>query len=767
LSKNVYELKDSSNKEYLESKDGQARLGDAVLKVTGKANKMVEASSAAEDSLASTMSATAKSIRDAKRNEFSADRAVAANSNDALNKGYKQALFSSQQATGQTAKKLEGGIQLFDSDAAQAIAGDEAKLKEYMSSVGVKLDDLSSRVKETGSILGRDDAAVERRGQTYMSKLHGLGKQEKDMESKGVEDLGEQKLALTKNSEALNILVGGTVGGFTKQQKENLRGLDSERASLYNEELQREGLGRVKLAESEGQWTGRMEGEIQGIDKSAAATEGAVKSFWNLETGSEKRMQSETAGLGTAIEIGEQKVEGQIQHEEKVNTDGGAEGLGGMEKLLGEFSGAKGAAAGEIDKMNMDFQDELNYYKGTGEQASREIAGKIAEMDGSSVDLAAQFMQETLPAEQALLGMEAKYGKQITADNAQISTFHSDLYGVRKLREKEAIKLHDETSNFKRTLLTQINDNLDGVSRIEKTSDARFHELEQKQRGYDRSLAKVSGFSGEQDEGQMNEMMDKMWKLEQSNKNLVDWQKTFKHHTLAWRQEVERGIRKLNGEMEENESEGQEARLNEEMNANGQMRSTQRGVEDDVAKNAREQSGRMNRLVDGMQEQMGAVMNKEGDNESADSAGLNRLSNQLHSQEAGEGKGMYEFNSKQNEVESESFAYRAKIASEQEKLDNELLLPKMSVSPNNLRLEDQAKRTETRINQMGNSLLETNDKIDGKADSESLDEERAALKALNAELTHENANLAKADDTLDSKIGQITNALQHMVGMKA
>merc|ERR1719359_2050584 len=105
------------------------------------------------------------------------------------------------------------------------------------------------------------------------------------------------------------------------------------------------------------QWQGRMEGEIQGIDKAAASTKNELSNFERQESNAQSRLTSEVGALDSAIVLGEQRVEKSLTDETKTVQGNSGKQLGGMETLLGEYGSTKATSEGAIGKMEGDFKD--------------------------------------------------------------------------------------------------------------------------------------------------------------------------------------------------------------------------------------------------------------------------------------------------------------------------------------------------------------------------------------------------------------------------
>jgi len=754
------ELTTGADKDYLEAKDSRGKLSQSIQASIADADKQIQTNEGAGQQLADSMRKTTKLITDNNKVEEMAQRELAGRLKTSISKNFDDALKAANKQTDAQTKKMGEGLRDLSSEGSVAIAGDETKLKEYMAGTQQQLNDLDGKIKGAGFIGKKIQMGVEAAASQYTGKMGALSKNEKELETKSKEDLADQRSLLAKKNEQLDVDAQAMVEEFSRQQMENLRAMDRERASMFAEQQTRTGLGNQKLESSETHWGDRMAGQIEGMDKSGAHTQSNLHSLEQLEAGSEKWLIRESGSLDTAIEIGGQKLDAAIQSEEKVNNAGANGQVGGLEVLRGGFAKTSGGAEKEIDKMNGDFKDELEYYKQSGEGASHEITAKIAEMDGSAVDLAKQFVDETSNKKKELFASEERYGKQIEASDTQISGFHEKLFAIRKDREKQAVTIHDETSTFKRESLDEMEHNLDEIGIFKKKTGAKFAELEKMQVDFDRGLASVSQFESNHDEDAIRKVINSAFELEQGHRRLLDWQKSFKHRTIAWRMEVERGLGRLDGDIEDEERQQNEARINEELNANGAMRSTQRGVEDDMANAAKDESGRMSKLVDGMQEQMGAVVNGENGANGQDSAGLDRLGSSLHATEENERSMMANIHNGQVKAQEESALYRERMASQAATIDNQLLLQKQGVSPQNLRLEAETKSLETRLNQWG-SLIETGE-VD--TDAKSWDDEAKALQSYNAELLRENSQLKNVDDKLDQKVSLIQQAISRMVG---
>merc|ERR1719409_1864107 len=112
---------------------------------------------------------------------------------------------------------------------------------------------------------------------------------------------------------------------------------------------------------------------------------------------------------------------------------------------------------------------------------------------------------------------------------------------------------------------------VDKVASIGDYADKTFKQVANDQKEYDMKLAKISGFTANHDDELVQQLEDKAFKLEQSHKRLLDWQRKEKHQTRAWRNEVERRLKQLETKLENEQTNIEGDQLNAVMNVQNQM----------------------------------------------------------------------------------------------------------------------------------------------------------------------------------------------------
>jgi len=276
-----------------------------------------------------------------------------------------------------------------------------------------------------------------------------------------------------------------------------------------------------------------------------------------------------------------------------------------------------------------------------------------------------------------------------------------------------------------------------------------FDEMKGEQKDYDLKLGKMTGFSADQDPALMNAMNGGAAKLETSHKQLTDWQRMFKHRTMAWRGEVERRIKQITQGLEDEQNGIEGAQLDQELETSNGLREMQRAVQDNVAQAAKKEAGEMSGLVGDMQGKMNHLMNAAGGDEAAESNDMNSIESQMDSNADDQQNDMNQIEGEGAVLTDKTAGYNTEVESAKEKINNQMLLPNLESGDKNLRTQEDMQTLESKLNGL-QSLLQMGGQVN------SVD----ALRSLNSEMENENAQLKNEDDRLDSKAEKITELLR-------
>jgi len=603
-------------------------------------------------------------------------------------------------------------------------------------------------------------------------KLDGEMRFLSEMAAKIKLDLSSSKDNLAARVKNLQQLVESSINDFTKSQGGDSGGsfaesqgasqgggsapLDYESRQLISELQMNLKNSLQKIDAQEDSWKAKMDNEANGVEKSKQATWNAANDLVHTEEGSEGRMVQETGALSGKIDVNTQKVGTQMQNWAKGNTEGSSEQLGSQEALVGQFGKSKNGVAYEIGRMSNDFENELKYYKDAGRISEEQVGHQVKELEGRAPNLAAQFTEETQSSKHQLTDANTRFNKAVSETGFEMKAIREGLDRLRKQSKVDMTAVHGENSRMKRKHLNQMEANVAAMTTLKEGFNARLESLAEMQKGFNRGLTSVSGFEANQDEDKIAEMSNRAHKLEESTERLFSWQRSFKHRTLAWRAEVERAIRRLNGEIEGEEEEQREGFMNAEVNANTAARSTQRSVEGSVMRSAKTNAQRQNKLIDGMQGQMAAMLDKETGDQNSDENSIERLRGQMGANGNVGNRAMEDVAAKQQRLEFDSDLYRQHVATGKQQFDDKFMLQKHGLSEKNLRTDEYVKLTSNRLTSMASSFAETDIHADSDADEES------ALVSLNNELRRENDALEHRDDALDDKVSMVKKVLNGM-----
>lgn len=749
LESSVTGLESSSEKETKDTLTMLAKLMGQTGKTnteSGDLNTEIEHYGSQLDQAISEGAMNIKSVQNAARRDVNAEGVQLTN------------LVNGRMASAQTrisgdmtvlGKKLNTGIDDFEAKSTGEIQGDADKLDGFMGKSMTELEGISHLTYALQTAIEKQTASVERRDETYEAQMANIGKQQQAIEDRTKKDLDEEKHALGARSDQMSEMAYQRMHDMESERNVKANDLSSQTDQMFSEEKNRQERAQSNMDQKFGTWEKGVEGDIAAVDKNTVASEAAKKGYENTLRGAQSKYASEVGNLNSEIEIGEQRIQGEIQGEESRVGKLMTGELGGMEGLLGKLQSTQNGANGEVDHMKEQFGDKLGMYKGQAAAASDAMEYKLKQLEEGEVDLAGEFSTNTEGVRKKVKTLQEKVKGDLEEAGQTTEELKKQMADVRAGREKRAVGIHQKATDMKGAALSSIGDAIMEVEGMTSKSDNLLNGMKSEQKDYDMKLNKMIGFSADQDPALIDAMNAGANKLESSRKGLTDWQRMFKHRTAAWRNEVERRIRQISNSLEDEQSGIESAQLDQELKTSAGLRDMQRAVEDNVAKAAGKEAGEMNSLVGDMQGKMNHLMNAAGGDEASEANEMNAMHDQMDANGASQDKDVNEIEAEGTNLKEKSANFNTAVETAKGKIHSQMLLPSLENSEKSLRTQQDMDQLQSKLNGL-QSLLQMGGNVDSVQ----------ALRSLNSEMANENAQLKSEDDKLDSQAGHITEMLR-------
>jgi hypothetical protein len=757
LRESLGEFEAKSNEEFGDTSAKANGLNGKIEKLMATVAKALEKQSGNAKELSDFTADSLRKMHNGEKAAISGIRSEMEKAREKTNSiiGKQQEKFSSdlKMRTMQSADALDKVRQ----SATAAFQMAEDKRKQFLQSTGQREEELAQKANSVGLEVETMVSNVDKSIDADKMRMSQYAKNEDMQIAAGRSKMEEMKKGVTGQYKQLDSLVFAQAGNFAKEQKQAMHELSKQSTEETSAERERQGMAQAQMGQAEGQFMAEA-------DRSLHAMEDADKSVGAAT----QRMQSERDSLTsemingvqqakTAVDTGESKVQNAISGEEKKVLEGQNEGLGSMEGLLVGMQGMQGAADEDVSKMAKNAKAELEYMKHKNEFLSEETAKKIEQLEDMP-DLAGQFEDDVKPVKKQLDQEASRLGQEFNDTEAALAKDANTLEGVRKRRMDKAIRLHNEATDMKAHYVGEMSDAVDKLSTYQKSSGDEYKALGGQLKKFDQQLTMISGFESNHDTELIDGLKRKTIKLQNSNDKLLEWQRNFKYRTLAFNTEVERRLRQLEGQMEDEEGQIANERLNEDMALNKNMRRGSKNIDDQMSKLSSMQSAGMGSMVDNVRKGMGKLMNEEAGFEAAEQSEMNDAERQVNRMNTDTETAMEDLRNGANTVQGKVGNFRKTLSEKAQEVNNKLFLQKKELEDtDSANKELELKKKLAMLSQPHGSLLETD------ADEQTKhDEEKAALLEFNAKMEKENARLEHLDDGLDAKVAKLQTALQSL-----
>merc|ERR1719482_2078226 len=646
-----------------------------------------------------------------------------------------------------------------------AFQEDEDKRKQFLEGAGQKQEQLSQKANTVGMEVETMTANVNKQIEGDKMKMDQLAKNEESQIENGRKKMEDLKKAVAGQYKQLDSMVFAQAGNFAKEQKEAMHELSKQSSEETSAEQARQKMGQEQAEQSEKAFLTEADRSLHAMDDADHALAASTAKMQSERDTLSSEMINGVQSAKTAVDMGEAKVQNAIQGEEKKVVENQNDGLGDMEGLLVGMQSTQAAADEDVAKMAKNAKSELEYMKKKNEFMAEETAKKIEQIEDMP-DLAGQFEEEA-----------DRLKKEFNQTETALQSDASELESVRGRRMQRAIALHNEATEMKEGYVNEMSDAVDKLEKYQKHANGEYKTLGAALKKFDQQLTIISGFESNHDTELIDDLKRRAYKLQTSNEKLLDWQRHFMYRTLAFNTEVERRLRQLEGQMEEQESQIANERLNEDMMLNKNMRRGSKSLDEQMSKLSSMESAGMSNMVDNVQKGMGKLMNEEQGFEAAEAGEMKEAERQVTTMNHDTEEAMGQLQNGAAKVADEVGLFREQLSGKTQAINNKLFLQQKELEETDaakkeLELRQRLAQLGARSSGLGSSLAQTAGKAhedamaeeatDEKTDEQKHEEEKQALLAFNAKMEKENSRLETLDDSLDTKVASLQGALKQL-----
>lgn len=643
-----------------------------------------------------------------------------------------------------------------------AFQEDEDKRKAFLESAAQKQDQLSQKANGVGLEVETLTANVNKQIGSYKMKMDQLSKQEEAQITQGRSKMEDLKKSVAGQYKQLDAMVFQQAGNFAKEQKTAMHELSKQSSEETAAEQSRQKMSQEQAEQAESAFLSDADRSLHAMDEADHAVAQSTAKMQAQRDKLSSEMIQGVQSAKTAVDIGEAKVQSAIQGEEKKVVEQQNDGLGDLEGLLVGMQGAQAAADEDVSKMTKNAKSELEYMKQKNSFLAEETSRKIEQLE-SMPDLAGQFEEDVKPVKKQLDQEAKRLQTEFNQTEGALKQDATELEQVRARRMQRAISLHNEATAMKEGYVSEMGEAVDKLEKYQKHANGEYKGLGTSLQKFDQQLTAISGFESNHDTELIDDLKRRAYKLQTSNDKLLEWQRHFKYRTLAFNTEVERRLRQLEGQMEEQEGQIANERLNEDMALNKNMRRGSKSLDEQMSKLSGMESAGMSSMVDNVQKGMGKLMNEEQGFEATEAGEMKDAERQVNSMNANTEEAMGELRNGASKVADEVGKFREQLSGKTQAINNKLFLQQKELQDGDGAKKELALRQ--RLAQLGakSSLVETAGHEDGMGEKESEhDAEKQSLLAFNAKMERENARLEALDASLDAKASSLQGALSQL-----
>lgn len=549
LMEQISTLKAGSESDYTMSRQAQADLHDELQKSVARAMAISKRSEDEGSTLKTKIAEAINLMKSADNNEAHDSQQLEAQLQDLMHTQVQAASSDAGRKIKAAMDKQNGALSSFEQKAAKEMASDESLIQQYAQASNGKLAQVSDAVKELGFSVQKTELAAESKNSDLLAQTRSLAQQQRALSDKSDRAAQVEKAMIQKRTEELKKLVQDKVQAVASADQAQISALKRQTTSAFDEEKARQELEKNKVSSTVKSWQDKLGGEISQVGDAVKSTESGLRAFQDSETGAESAFQQEVSKLDKDISTSEDRVDATIKQED-AHVSGIMRGeLGNMQSLVETFTGTQADAEKKIADMKASFDEQLKFVQGQGSAKSAELSSKLEHVEEHAADLVSEFRQDTQASQQELAATQQRLDKVVGSTTDSMGRFHAQLDQVQKARLSETTKLHSDIDNVKTSLTQTMQHTGEKIQQMKKDSDQAYKSMADKQQQFDATLLQASNDAAAKEEAELQAVSTRMDTLEQDHERLGEWQRSFKHRTLAWRQEVERRLGQLTGQV--------------------------------------------------------------------------------------------------------------------------------------------------------------------------------------------------------------------------
>lgn len=251
----------------------------------------------------------------------------------------------------------------------------------------------------------------------------------------------------------------------------------------------------------------------------------------------------------------------------------------------------------------------------------------------------------------------------------------------------------------------------------------------------------------------------------------MDWKNHFRHHTAAWREEVENNLRKTGHEVSAGNGQAANDRLGSEMGMNSALRAMQLRVEEATADNEADSTRQFENLAGAMGAGVQNVLAGEEAAKAKQQRAADQAEDAMNRNEASQGAAVDGVRSGQQSLSSKAAELRKNVRLAGAELTSMFALPKLSMSKQNKATDAKAGEVNAQLAKLAAqqaSLLEEHASIakaklmNAPDTPEAESAEEKAVEKLNEELDAENSKLSTQNQKLETGLERKEKQLEVM-----
>lgn len=549
LMEQISALKAGSEADYEQSRQAQADLHDEL---SHSVQRAMDISKRSEDQGAALKANIAEAIELLKRSDNSE-----AHDTQALETELQQLIKTKvHAATADAGRKIKdvmdnqnAELSAFEQKAAKKLASDESLLQEYSKTSNVKLAQVSDAVKDLGFKIEKTQLAAESKNNDLIAQTKSLVEQQSALSGKYDRATQAEKEMISKRTGELEKLVQDKVGAVSAANAAQVAELKRQTRSALDAERARQELEKNKVDQTVKSWEDKLGAEITQVGDAVKNTQRGLHTFEDAQEQSESSFQQEIGKLDKDIAASEDRVDAKIKHED-AHVSGIMRGeMANMQGLVETFKGAQADAEKKVTNLKQSLAEQMQLVQSQSTAQSTALSSKLKQVEERAADLASEFRQDSKASSEEMQATQQRLDKVVNSTMLSMDGFHQQLKEVQQSRVNEAAQLRSAVDSVKQSLTQTMQATGQNIAHMKEGAEQAYKGMSDKQQELSTALLQASNDAAGKDARELQTVQQRVDALEQDHDRLDEWQRSFKHRTLAWRQEVERRLGQLPGQL--------------------------------------------------------------------------------------------------------------------------------------------------------------------------------------------------------------------------